>query len=185
MSLEEGRRVALKGGREGVIRPARPEDAETLLESWVAMARDGRGMVADESEMTMERVERSIERYLRGDHSGDNGVFLVGVVDGRAVADASVHRLGAERVRHVATLGIGVHPEYQGMGLGRAMMDAAIAWAQEGRVERLELAVRGDNGRAIALYEALGFARESVRPRFVKLEDGTYVDDWVMARYLE
>jgi putative acetyltransferase len=111
-------------------------------------------------------------------------VFLVGEVDGRAVADASVRRLGAMRVRHVASLGIGVHPAYQGIGLGRAMMEAAVAWAEDVGIERLELSVRGDNHRAIALYEAMGFERESLRPRFVKLKDGTYVDDWVMVRYL-
>jgi putative acetyltransferase len=88
------------------------------------------------------------------------------------------------RVRHVATLGVGVHPAYQGIGLGRAMMEAAVAWAEDVGVERLELAVRADNDRAIALYESMGFVRESLRKRFVKLVDGTYVDDWVMVRYL-
>lgn len=185
MSLEEGRRVVLRDGREAVIRVVRPDDADALHESWVAMARDGRGMVADESEMTIERVEKSITRYLMGDWSGENGVFLVGEVEGRVVADATVHRMGARRVHHVAVLGIGVHPSYQGIGLGRAMMDAPVAWAERVGVERLELAVRADNRRAIALYESMGFECESVRKRFVKLDDGTYLDDWVMVRWLE
>ena len=62
--------------------------------------------------------------------------------------------------------------------------DRAISWSRKVGVERLELSVRADNPRAIGLYEACGFVRESCRPRFVKLPDGAYVDDFTFAMRL-
>jgi ribosomal protein S18 acetylase RimI-like enzyme len=48
-------------------------------------------------------------------------------------------------------------------------------------LERLELYVRADNAPARALYRELGFAHEGTRARFVRLEDGTFVDDLIFS----
>ncbi|KAA0677131.1 GNAT family N-acetyltransferase, partial [Azospirillum brasilense] len=54
------------------------------------------------------------------------------------------------------TLGIELHPDVRGFGLGRQIMLAAHRWAA-GRCARLELAVLPHNARALALYHALGY----------------------------
>ncbi|MBN8645547.1 MAG: GNAT family N-acetyltransferase, partial [Planctomycetes bacterium] len=84
----------------------------------------------------------------------------------------------------VAHLSVGVHPEFQGLGVGRALMEAIIAWAEtgEGRgVTRLDLDVFAVNHRAVGLYRSLGFEIEGTRRDFVRFEDGTFSDDHVMA----
>ncbi|AZI59579.1 ribosomal-protein-alanine N-acetyltransferase [Nakamurella antarctica] len=58
---------------------------------------------------------------------------------------------------------IGVHPSYQGRGLGRNMMDNLLE-AAAGLPVMLE--VRTDNTAAIALYESLGFVRLSLRRNY-------------------
>lgn len=176
--------VRLKDGREAVLRPVRREDVAGFQRYARAMVEDGRGTVQDPDEITPEWAEKAIGRFIDGPARGDMGLCLVVEVDGMVVGDASVRRLDANRVRHVGVLGLGIHPEFQGLGLGRALTEAVIEWAKSVGVVRLDLAVRADNDRAISLYTSLGFERESVRKRFIREPDGRFADDLVMVRFL-
>ncbi len=50
-----------------------------------------------------------------------------------------------------------VHPDYQGRGVGRALMDAALESAQTNDTHWIGLEVRLDNAAACHLYESMGF----------------------------
>ena len=50
-----------------------------------------------------------------------------------------------------------VEPEKRGQGVGRALLDAAIAWARSIGAEALALDVTTGNSKAARLYEAAGF----------------------------
>jgi ribosomal protein S18 acetylase RimI-like enzyme len=80
---------------------------------------------------------------------------------------------------HVAALGIGVLPDFRGKGVGAALMQAAL---EEGRKRyvRIELTVRAENARAIALYKKFGFEREGIC-RDAIFVDGRYEDLVIMA----
>lgn len=60
---------------------------------------------------------------------------------------------------------IGVDPEWQGQGIGRALLRALLALADEFAAP-VFLEVRTDNAAAIGLYEAHGFTRIGVRRRY-------------------
>jgi len=49
-------------------------------------------------------------------------------------------------------------------GLGRAMVEAAVALAKQRGCSRIELDVNEDNGAALALYQACGFTLEPKPP---------------------
>jgi len=59
-----------------------------------------------------------------------------------------------------------------------------IDHARTQRLVRLELYVRADNTRAHALYLSLGFTHEGTRARLIRLDDGTYVDDFTFSMFL-
>jgi ribosomal protein S18 acetylase RimI-like enzyme len=86
--------------------------------------------------------------------------------------------------RHVLCIhGLAVAPEHRGLGLGRALVEAAAAEARRRGARKLSLRVLGENAVARALYESCGFVVEGVlREEF--LVDGRYVDDVLMARRL-
>lgn len=86
--------------------------------------------------------------------------------------------------RHVLEICLlAVEPARQGHGIGRALVDAAIAEARARGARRLTLRVLETNSRARLLYEAAGFEVEGVlRGEF--LLTGRYVDDLLMARDL-
>jgi ribosomal protein S18 acetylase RimI-like enzyme len=85
-----------------------------------------------------------------------------------------------EGLRHTGRLGMGLLPEYRGMGLGKRLAVDTIRSAREVGIERVELEVFASNVRAVALYRSLGFAIEGVKVRARKL-DGVYDDIVLMA----
>lgn len=101
----------------------------------------------------------------------------------QVVGNAGLHPAGIQlRRRHVMGLGIAVHPDAQGQGVGRALMQALCDWADRwGQVLRIELTVFVDNARAIALYQQFGFRQEGRHVGYA-LRDGRYEDVFTMAR---
>lgn len=86
--------------------------------------------------------------------------------------------------RHVLeVIDLAVAFEHRRRGIGRALIEAAVAEAAARGARRLTLRVLSTNPGARALYEACGFRREGVlRGEF--LLEGRYVDDVLMAREL-
>jgi putative acetyltransferase len=109
---------------------------------------------------------------------------LVGLVDDRVVGMVSVVTLDRPRRKHVGVIAISVHVDWQGKGVGgalmRAILDLADNWLN---LTRLELEVYADNEAAIHLYERFGFEVEGTLRRHA-FRDGEYVDSKVMGRLL-
>lgn len=66
---------------------------------------------------------------------------------------------------------IAIHPDAQGHGLGRALMQVMIDKARERQARDVMLEVRKDNPVAIGLYLSLGFQKIHERPKYYR--DGT------------
>ena len=106
---------------------------------------------------------------------------LVALDKGEVIGWCDIRRDHWPAHAHCGTLGMGLIPEYRGKGLGRRLMEAALAAAHEEGFVRVELTAHADNLRAIALYEKLGFQREGLTRDSVCI-DGRFVDSLVMAR---
>lgn len=108
---------------------------------------------------------------------------LVAAVDDRVVGLLAVETFPQRpRRRHAGTIGLAVHDEWQGKGVGTALMRAGVDFADRWlNLTRLELEVYVDNEPAIRLYERLGFEREGVLRQYA-FRDGVYVDVYTMAR---
>lgn len=110
-----------------------------------------------------------------------NVTSLVAVLNGTIVGNAGMTQLAGRR-SHVATIGMGVHDDYQRRGIGRALMGELVAIADDWlNIKRLELTVYTDNAGAIALYESFGFEREGLHRAFA-FREGRFVDAYAMAR---
>lgn len=114
---------------------------------------------------------------------GDGTYYLVAVVGDRVVGMLGVHTFPQRpRRRHAGAIGMCVHDEWQGQGIGAALMRAGVDLADKWlNLRRLELEVYTDNEAAIRLYERFGFEREG-RLREHAFRDGRYVDSYVMGR---
>ena len=123
------------------------------------------------------------ERFSKAPDTNTGELQLLAFDGERLVGSAGLHPVGPQvRRRHAMMLGIGVHPDAHGRGVGAALMDALMRQADDWlAVLRIELTVFADNARAIRLYERFGFEHEG-RLRGYALRDGRYVDALTMAR---
>jgi ribosomal protein S18 acetylase RimI-like enzyme len=180
--------LTLRTGRHGLLREARPEDAAGLLALERAIVQARQGVVKQPDEVAPDVATFAAQREGAGLHRTDGSAFPL-VVEGEGGAllgEASVLRVGYRMLRHVGVLGIGVHPDAQGLGVGRLLMEHLLQWvrshrdADGQRVLRVELSVRADNPRAIALYRALGFVHEGTHRGYLRADDGSLVDEHLM-----
>lgn len=161
-----------------IIRAMEPEDIDAISNIMnMPQARAGTLQVPFTS--------RAYRRQRMGEpNKPDQRVTLVAEVDSVIVGQASLY-IRDRRERHSAGVGIAVHDEWQGRGIGtalmRALLDVADNWLG---LTRVDLQVYTDNTPAIALYKKLGFEVEGTLRR-VAIRAGCYVDAYAMARLHE
>ena len=160
----------------GTLRLVRPSDAASVRELTRVLLEDGRGMVIGLDELPSEDEVRSrIERFL-----ADADCYLVVEDEEGVIGTVDVARIQRRRLVHNGLLTMGVHPRAQGQGLGRRLVEAALAWAEVNGVARIELYTLDSNVRAQRLYESVGFTLAWTRRAFHRRPDGTLEDDLVM-----
>lgn len=168
--------MELRDGRSVVLRPVRLSDASSLRELDRAVIADGRGVVLAPDELRGAlAVQGRIDLVLR---TGD--FWWVAVEDQQVVANVDVLRIPVRALRHNAELSMAVHPAFQGVGLGRILLEHALTWCRHKEIERLELACLANNQRALGLYRSEGFEVVELRRGFMRTEDGQSVDDMRM-----
>jgi putative acetyltransferase len=113
----------------------------------------------------------------------DSVYYIVAIIDDRIVGMVSVATYpNRPRRRHAGAIGISVHADWQGKGLGKELMRAIVDFADNWlNLTRLELEVYADNEAAIRLYERFGFEVEGTLRQHA-YRDGRYVDSIVMGR---
>ena len=108
---------------------------------------------------------------------------LVACIDTEVVGQISLQTFpNRARRRHVGDIGMMVRDDWQGKGVGTALMQAVVDLADKWlNLRRLELDVYVDNEPAIKLYKKFGFEIEG-RQVDEAFRDGAYVDTYRMAR---
>ena len=111
-----------------------------------------------------------------------NAHVLLACVGVEVVGQLGLYAASHPRRRHVGDIGMGVRDDWQGRGVGSALLGAAIELADRWlQLRRLELQVYADNTAGIALYARHGFIAEG-RHRDFAFRDGAFVDALSMAR---
>jgi GNAT superfamily N-acetyltransferase len=64
-----------------------------------------------------------------------------------------------ERATQARLVSMWVAKEQRGQGIGKALVEAAVAWARESEARTMVLTVTSNNDSAAQFYEGVGFAR--------------------------
>jgi L-phenylalanine/L-methionine N-acetyltransferase len=155
------------------IRAARPADAEAIV-----ALQNLPGFRFGTLRMPHPGID-GVRRWLEG--VGGDDRELLAFTGQELVGIAGLH-CGIGRRRHVGSVGMGVHDDWTGRGIGRALLSELVDYADRWLgLRRLELSVYTDNAVAIGLYRKFGFVVEGTQ-RCCALRDGVLVDAYAMAR---
>lgn len=158
-----------------IIRQAELKDAEALWKGFTSPR-----IVYNTLQLPYRSLESVRERLQVKPEDGN--YFLVAEVDQQVVGSIGLHVNRRPRIAHVASFGMMVLDDWQGKGIGSALLQATVDLADKWlNLIRIELTVYTDNAAAIALYKKFGFEVEGTN-RKAAFRDGVFVDTLMMAR---
>lgn len=172
-----------KNGKTVIIREAKEQDAEIMLNSASKALINAPYMlstVEDVKKMSVDDIQKTIKSYLEN----PNYVQFIAEVEGEIVGAIDFKNGNKEKISHQGAFAMTILPEYRNYGIGRALLETLINWARNNsKIEKVCLEVMEDNLAAIQLYKNLGFFEEGRKAKGVKLDDG-YQDLILMAIFV-
>lgn len=156
-----------------VIRRAQPDDAEAWHALLDAVASEGRWIgreapVARDDAAFVARLDRT------------DATTFVAEIDGTLVGS-----LNADDWRGVVSFGMWVAPDARGRRVGRALLDACLAWSNDVGAHKVSLEVWPHNDAAIHLYRSAGFEIEGRKRRHYRRSNGELWDSLLMGKVLD
>lgn len=163
-----------------IVRPAREEDLDDLVQHLWDVAAEGRWTGIEVP------FDRQARREKLGRLSLQESAALL-------VADASpgggpgvVGHISIEIASYgVADIGMLVIEGWRGVGLGAAMLEAAIEWATNAGAHKMALEVWPHNSAGLELYRRAGFVEEGRKIRHYRRRNGELWDAILMGRPLQ
>lgn len=157
------------------IRVAQQFDLSGLVGVIRQVASDGAYIEAEQVADVVDYEEVVVRR-----NEVNSRMFFVAVVDDDVVGWVHLSIPSAEKLEHTARLTVGVLEEFRGHGIGQALLDRGIEWAETNGFEKLYNSVPATNEAAIAFLEANGWGTEAIRSDHYRIGD-EYVDEVMMA----
>lgn len=168
---------------EFTIREINVEDAEKLLRHTQLVFTQSSFLLTtpEEFNLTVEKQRLWISDQLKA-----GNFLLVAECNGKIIGFLNASQSQRKRVSHNCMFGISIQKDYWNKGIGRKMIERMIGWAiNHPTIEKVGLEVFAHNERAIHLYQSLGFVEEGRKKKHIKFEDGSYVDELMMSKFVK
>lgn len=181
--LIQDKLIMLKDGSTAVLRSPREEDAAQLLELLRITAGETDFLLRAPEECDL--TEDQERDWVRDCRESEYVCAIVCEVEGIIAGNCEVRFNKRLKIRHRASVGIGLKQRYWNLGIGTAMFEELIRIAREKEgVTRMELEFAEGNERGRALYEKMGFQVTGCRPDAFRLKDGSLLDEYMMVKVL-
>ena len=173
-----------KDGAALVIRAADESDARDLLALYRTVIEEGPFTMLRPDELT--RTKEQEASAIRSDAEHPARLRLVGSASDKLIGMVRVSCGDLARTSHFGDINsMRVHPEFRGQGVGRALLDGLISWAEsQPQIEKLGLYVFSTSEAAIRLYRSRGFTEEGRGAHDIKFGADDYADTIIMGKLL-
>jgi ribosomal protein S18 acetylase RimI-like enzyme len=160
------------------IREANPRDALLFRELRLYSLQDSPTAFSADYQRSFNQPAQYWEDMLTM-HADESTIFLA-EYESRLIGMTGIARGSSPKTRHSATVwGVYVRPEWRGLHLAEALIQACFAWARGRKIVAARLGVTATNTSAIRCYERCGFRITGTEPRAVYYE-GQYHDFYTM-----
>ena len=171
--MQFNRSITLRDGRLCRLRSGVAADGEAVLANFRLTHGQTDFLLTYPDEISFTAEQEG--QFLQGKADSPDEVLIIAEVDGAIAGTAGVDALGRrDKVRHRAVFGISLDKAYWGLGIGSALTTACIDCARQAGYAQLELEVVGDNLRAIALYQRMGFVECGRNPLGFRTREGRF-----------
>lgn len=159
-------------------------EAEKLLQAMVEIAATSPYILRTAEDFSKMSIEDEV-KWIESSNNNERG-FLIGAIhEDKIIGLMNFGAYKNEKMKHRGLLGISIHHEFRGEGIGEIFFNRMLDLAK--RIEGLtqaELSVMEKNERAKFLYKKMGFIEVGRMPNAFLLEDGSLSDDITMVRVL-
>ncbi|HLF04306.1 MAG TPA: GNAT family N-acetyltransferase [Dehalococcoidia bacterium] len=157
------------------IRPMAPSDEKGLLDFFRRIPQEDRFYLKED--VTSPEVFHRWAENL--DYS--RALPLLAIMDGKIVADGTLHHRRAGARRHIGEVRVVVDPAYRNRGVGRGLLNKLVDLARDKGVEKLMFEVVADTEEAAKhTAQVLGFVPIAALPGHVKDYCGNHHDLIIM-----
>ena len=168
----------LKDGSNVLIREAEGSDSRQVLDYLELVSAETDFLTFGPGEFGLSENEES--EYLDNCRIAENCLYLLAFIDENLVGILSFSAGKRSRVRHTGELSASVLHSYWGIGVASALIDSLVEWAHSTEIiKKINLRVRVDNHRAIALYSRKGFMVEGTVKKEIFV-NSVYYDNLLM-----
>lgn len=165
--------ITLRDGRTCVLRSGTEQDGQALLDLFIRTHTQTDFLVDYPDEITMTAEQET--QFLKTKAGSENEVELLAVLEGRVVGSSGIWCVrDRAKLRHRAWFGVSVDAAFWGLGIGRALTEAAVECAKAAGYRQLELEVLAYNEKAIDLYKSVGFMEYGRNPLGMNLRGSGY-----------
>jgi putative acetyltransferase len=176
MKFDETKKISKKG-KTITFKMLKKEDAKLVIETMAEVAETSPYILLSAENFRKTLIpdeEKWIETHNNNDRGGVIAAFdedkLIGILDFGTYKNV--------KMNHRAVLGISLHHDYRGEGIGELLFNFLFEIAKKiPNLQGLELSVMGKNIYARKLYKKVGFVEIGLNPNAFKQADGTYDDD--------
>ncbi len=135
------------------------------------------------TEAEFNELAKNHEEWIRKFIDGKNDLLLIAEHEGTIVGNIDLMINGRQMLKHTGYIGMGIHEEWQGQGIGTAMFKVIIDWVdQNPDIEILWLQAFSNNKKGLQIYSNMGFEETGRQKGFIKTKFGEYIDNVIMTR---
>jgi RimJ/RimL family protein N-acetyltransferase len=172
----------MKDGRQFTIRQPNEDDAEGIINYSKILFNSTDQVLTTLEEYTITVDNEKI--WIQNLNDNPNALLLIAQHNNQINGLLFFMPNTKKKNAHTGEFGVSVHPNFQGMGIGKRLIQTLLAWANENKqIEKIFLTVFETNKNAFKLYKDLGFIEEGRHIKAIKQLNGAYVDTIQM--YLE
>jgi RimJ/RimL family protein N-acetyltransferase len=167
-----------------IVRSARADDAADLIVYIKEITPESEFLIiqSDEFQQTEEEERQWIQRRL----DGPGKIVLVAEASEDLIGLLDFENGARKRTAHRGTLGLTVRKQWRRRGVGTALLQCFIDWAEgSALIEKAGLGVFSTNEAAIRLYRKFGFVEEGRQTKEVKIGPDEYADVILMYRFCD